>query len=119
MVLETSWWTPGGWWSPSPRGGRRPAHLDRPPLAALAGPRPVSRSSVAELPAAQRAHPEGVDVRAHRGGRGGRDDVAAGDPRRGAELGLPLYLDPRHRGDPVGAVRAPLRPGSPRPLPLR
>jgi alpha,alpha-trehalase len=33
---------------------------------------------------------------------GGRDDVAAGDPRRGAELGLPVHLDPRHLGDAVG-----------------
>src|SRR5258708_24748871 len=101
MVLETSWWTPGGWWSPSPRGGRRPAHLDRPPLAALAGPRPVSRSSVAELPAAQRAHPEGVDVRAHWARRGGPHDGAARDPRRGVELGLPLYLDPPPPAAPV------------------
>ena len=36
--------------------------LDRPPLAALAGPRRVPRPSVAPLPRAQRADPEGPDA---------------------------------------------------------
>ena len=60
-------------------GRRRAAHglrrrlqapgLDRPPLAALAGPRPVPRPPVAQLPAAQRAHAEGPDLRADRRAR--------------------------------------------------
>ena len=47
------------------RGGLRPAHLDRPPLAALAGPWPVPGPPVARAPGAQRAHAEGADLRAH------------------------------------------------------
>ena len=42
------------------------AGLDRPPLAALAGPRQVPRPPVAQLPAAQRADAEGPDLRADR-----------------------------------------------------
>ena len=58
------------------------AGVDRAPLAALAGPRPVPRPPVAQLPAAQRADPQGADLRADRRGRGGRHDVAAGDAGR-------------------------------------
>ena len=48
------------------RRGLRAAGLDRAPLAALAGPRRLPRPSVAQLPPAQRAHPEGADLRADR-----------------------------------------------------
>ena len=57
--------------------------------------RRVPRPPVAHLPAAQRADAQGPDLRAdRRDGRGG-DDVAAGDARRRAQLGLPLRVDPR------------------------
>ena len=46
-------------------------------------------------PAAQRAHAQGPDVRADRRDGRRRDDVAAGDARRRAQLGLPLHVDPR------------------------
>ena len=44
------------------RRGVQEAGLDRPPLAALAGPRQVPRPPVARLPAAQRADPQGPDL---------------------------------------------------------
>ena len=47
------------------------AGVDRPPLAALAGPRPVPRPPVAQLPAAQRADAQGAHLRADRRHRGG------------------------------------------------
>ena len=60
-------------------GRRRAAHqlrrrlqaagLDGPPLAALAGTWPVPRPPLAQLPAAQRADPEGTHLRADRCGR--------------------------------------------------
>ena len=57
------------------------AGLDRPPLAALAGPRPVPRPPVAQLPAAQRADAQGPHLRTDRRDRGRRDHVAARDAR--------------------------------------
>ena len=93
------------------RGGVPAAGLDRPPLAALAGPRQVPRPSVARLPAAQRADPQGPDLRADRRDRRGRLDLAAGDPGRRAQLRLPLHLDPGRHVRPVGAVLARLRLG--------
>ena len=89
----------------------RPAGLDRAPLAALAGPRALPRPSVADLPAAQRPHPEGPDLRPHRRDRRGRHDVAAGDPGRRAQLRLPVHLDPGRDVRALGAVLDRLRLG--------
>ena len=96
------------------RGGLRPARVDRAPLAALAGPRPVPRPSLAGLPAAQRADAEGADLRPHRGARGRGHDLAAGDARRPAQLGLPLQLGPRRDLRAVGALHPRLRLGGQR-----
>ncbi len=98
-------------WSDHPaphhlRGRLRPPGLDRPPLAALARPRRVPRPPVAHLPPAQRADAQGPVLRAHRraGGRG--HHVAARDPRRRAQLGLPLHLDPRRHLHALGPLHA-------------
>ena len=79
-------------------------------LAARRLPRP----SLAQLPGAQRADAQGPHVRADRGHRGRGDDVAAGDARRRAQLGLPLQLDPRRHLRAVGPVHARLRVGGQR-----
>ncbi len=97
----------------------RPARLDGAPLAALARPRRVPRPSLAHLPAAQRAHPEGPVVRAHRGAGGGGDDIAPRDAGRRAELGLPLHLAAGRDVHAVGPVHARLRVGGERLLLLR
>ena len=47
----------------------RAAGVDRPPLAALAGPRTVPRPPLAQLPPAQRADPQGPDLLPDRRGR--------------------------------------------------
>ena len=84
---------------------------DRPPLAALARPRPLPRPSVAALSAAQRSDAERAHLRAER--RPGRcgHHVAAGDPGRRTQLGLPLQLDPRLDLHALGPVLARLRLG--------
>ena len=92
-------------------GGTPAAAVDRPPLAALAGPGPFPGSSVEPVPAAQRADPEGPHVRAQRGHGGGGDHVAAGGAARRAQLGLPLLLAARLGVHPVEPVRARLRLG--------
>ncbi len=96
------------------RGGLRPARLDRAPLAALARPRQLSRPPVAHPPAAGGADPQGAVIRADRRARGRRDHLAAGDPGRGAELGLPLLLDPRLHLHAVGPLHARVRLGGER-----
>ncbi len=82
----------------------RAAGLDRPPLAALAGPRAVPRPPLAQLPPAQRADPQGPDLRPDRRGHRGRQHVAARDPGRQPQLRLPLRLDPRRDVRAVGDV---------------
>ena len=59
---------------------------------------------------------KGLTYAAHR--RAGRraDDLAAGDARRRAQLGLPLHLDPRRDLHALGAAHARLRPGGARVL---
>ena len=69
--------------------------LDRAPLAALAGPRPLPRPPVARVPRAFRADAQGPHLRADRRDRRRGDDLAARDAGRRAQLGLPLQLDPR------------------------
>ena len=77
-----------------PRGRGHPHRPDQEVLAPVAGSRRIPGPPMARVPAAQRAHPEGAHVRAHRGDRGGGHHVAARDAGRGAQLGLPLRLDP-------------------------
>ncbi len=66
------------------------------------------------LPDPQRADAEGPHVRPHRGDRRRGDYLAAGDAARGAELGLPVQLDPGRDVRPVGPVHAGLRVGGQR-----
>ena len=101
------------------RRGVRPAGLDRPSLAALARPRRLPRPPVAVGPAAQRADAQGAHLRADRRDHRRRHDVAAGDARRRAQLGLPLHLDPRRDVRALGPVHARLRLGGQRLLLLR
>ena len=96
------------------RRGLRPAGVDRPPLAALARPRQLPRPSVADLPAAQRADPQGPDLRPQRRAARGRHHLAARDAPGRAQLGLPLQLDPRLDVHAVGAAVARLRVGGQR-----
>ena len=66
------------------------------------------------LPAAQRADAEGADLRADGSDDRGGDHVAARDPGRRAQLGLPLLLDPRLHVHAVGPLHARLRLGGQR-----
>ena len=66
--------------------------------------RRLPRPPVAQLPAAQRADPQGPDLRADRRAARGGHDLAAGDPARRAQLGLPLRLGARLDVRPVGPV---------------
>ena len=107
--------------------GHRPADLDeaqaaarrhRRLLAGLALQRHVPRPSLAQLHGAQRPDAQGPELRAHRRRHGGRDDLAARDARRGAQLGLPLHLDPRLLLHAALALPARVRLGGPRVLRL-
>ena len=80
-----------------------PARLDRAPLAALARPRRVPRPPVARRPAALGAHAQGPHLRADRRDRRRRDDLAARDARRRAQLGLPLLAGSATRRSRSGA----------------
>ena len=95
------------------RGPRRAARRGRglgahghddPLLAGLAQPRPDPGSPLPRPDPALRARDQGPHVHADRGDRGRAHDLAAGDPGRRAELGLPLYLDPGHDVHPPGAA---------------
>ena len=66
-----------------------------------------------------RADAQGPDLRADRRDRRRRDDVAARDARRRAQLGLPLLLDPRLDVRALGPLHARLRLGGERLLLLR
>ena len=106
-------------WSEHPgpdelRGGLREARVDGPPLAALAGPRRVPRPPVAHLSPAQRAHAQGPLLRAHRSDGGRGHHLPARDARRGAQLGLPLHLDPRRHLHALGPLHPRLRLGGER-----
>ena len=99
--------------------GRLPAAgLDRAPLAALAGPRPLPRPPLARPPGPERPDPQGPDVRAHRRDRRGGDHLAARDAGRRAQLGLPVHLDARRDVRAVGPVHPRLRVGGQRLLRL-
>ena len=101
------------------RRGPEPTRRNRGLLAGLAGQRPLPRPSVAQLHRAQRAHPQGSELRAHRRHHGGGDDLAPRDSWWGAQLGLPLHLDPRLLVHVALAVPARVRLGGPRVLRLR
>src|SRR5271157_2454612 len=53
-----------------------------------------ARPPVAALPRAQRPDPQGAELRPDGRDHGRGDHLAARDPGRGAQLGLPLHLDP-------------------------
>ena len=100
------------------QAGVQAAHLDGTPLAALAGRRPHPGPPVEDPPRPQRTDPQGPQLRAHRRDRGRRDDVAAGDAGRRAQLRLPVQLDPGLDLRAVGPLHAQLRLGGDRLLPL-
>ena len=77
------------------RGGQRAAGRDDALLARLARRGRGSPTTTAAADPALGADDQGADLHADRGDGRGADDVAAGDARRGAQLGLPLHLDPR------------------------
>ena len=80
--------------SPEAGGGRRGAERHRRLLARLAERGQGARPSVPALPRAQRADPQGAELRSDRRHHGRGDHLAARDAGRGAQLGLPLHLDP-------------------------
>ena len=96
------------------RGGVPPPGLDGAPLAALAGTRPLPGPSVACVPGAFGADPQGPHLCPERRDHRGRHDVAPRNAARRTELGLPLQLDPRLDVRAVGPVHARLRLGSER-----
>ncbi len=57
---------------------------------------------------------KGLTYTPDRGDRRRPDHLAAGDPRRRTQLGLPLQLDPRLDLHPLGPAHARLRPGGAR-----
>ena len=65
-------------------------------------------------PAAQRADAQGTVLRPDRRARRRGDDVAARDAGRGAQLGLPLHVDPRRDVHALGPLHARLRVGGQR-----
>ena len=88
-------WDPRARRAPQRPGGARAARLDPRVLARLAAPRRLPRPPLADPPAALGAGAEGPHLRPDRGDRRRPDHLAAGDPGRRAQLGLPLQLDPR------------------------
>ena len=88
-------------------------------LAAVDHPGHVPRPPVAQLPAAQRPHPQGTDVRPDGRPDRRRDDLAARDAAGRAQLGLPLRLGPGLDVRPLGAVHPRVRQGGRRLLLLR
>ena len=79
------------------RGGRCVADRGhRAVLAGVAGPGAHPGPPVAAPGGAVGVDDQGADVHADRGDGGGVDHVAARDPRRGAELGLPVLVDAGH-----------------------
>ena len=96
------------------RRGVPPPGLDGAPLAALARTRPLPGPSVACVPGAFGAHPQGPHLCPERRDHRRRHDVAPRDSARRTELGLPLQLDPRLNVRAVGPVHARFRLGSER-----
>ena len=71
---------------------------------ALARPSAHPRPSLARPDPALGARDQGPDLHADRRDGRGADDVAARDPGRRAQLGLPLHLDARHDLHAAGAA---------------
>ena len=87
------------------RGRRhRPHRHHRAVLAQLAGAGAVPRPPLARPDSALGAGHQGPHLHAHRRHRGGRHDLAPGDPGRRAQLGLPLHVDARHHLHAAGAA---------------
>ena len=85
------------------RGAERPSRRPTPGieatialLARLAVTRPDPRPPLPRPDPALGAGDQGPHLHADRRHGRGADDVAAGDPRRRAQLGLPLHVDARH-----------------------
>ena len=76
------------------RRGERAPGGHGPLLAPLARPRPAPRPPLARPDPALGAHDQGPDLHADRRDGGGGDHLPARDARRGAQLGLPLHVDP-------------------------
>ena len=109
-----------GWPSArEPRRGPEPARRHRRLLAGLAVQRHLPRPSVAQLHRAQRTDAQGPELCADRRHHGGGDDLAPRDARWGAQLGLPLHLDPRLLLHAALALPARVRLGGARVLRLR
>ena len=99
---------------PAPDGHRRR------PRTGCGGPASTGGSGSAQgtfpdhpwrvVPAVVGAGAQGPVLRADRRAARRGDHVAAGNPWRGTELGLPLHLDPGLHLRPVGPVHARLRP---------
>ena len=77
------------------RGGQCPARGHDAVLAPLAVPGPHPRSRVPCADPALRARDQGADIHADGRDRRRADHLAARDPGRRAQLGLPLHVDPR------------------------
>ena len=92
--------------------------VDGPSLAALARARNLPRPSMALVPRAVRADPQGPHLRTERSRRRGGHHVPARDAGRRAQLGLSLQLDPRLHVRPVGSLHAGVRVGGQRLPPL-
>ena len=71
-------------------------------LAPLARGRQLPGPPLARLPAALGPGPQGPHLRADRRPDRGAHHLPARDPRRRAQLGLPLHLDPRRHLHPLG-----------------
>src|SRR5215204_3607195 len=102
----------------TPGCGRSSVEHD-PGLAPVAEGRDLPGPSLAKLPGAQRADAQGAELRADRRGPGGRHHLVAGDPGRGAQLGLPVHVGSRLGLHAVGALHPGLRMGGLRVLRLR
>ena len=112
--------------STGPSGPRRPPPTrpssgwsGRPSTGGAGSTRACSPSTLAVLPAAQRPHPQGPDLRPDRGAAGRGHHLAARDPRRRAQLRLPLHLDPRRHLHALGPVHPRVRARGQRLLLLR
>ena len=103
--------------APQLRRGLPPPRLDRAPLAALASARPLPGPSLALVPRAFGADAAGPDLRADRRDHRRLHDLAAGDTRRRAQLGLSLLMDPGFDLRAVGALQPRVHVGGQR-LPL-
>ena len=101
------------------RGGRAAPRRDGSFLAPLAGPGADSGPPVARPDPALGARDQGPDLHADRRDRGRADDLAARDPGRRAQLGLPLHVDARLDLHAPGAALPEPRLGGRRVHPVR